>query len=98
MKRLELYRGTGRIRPKPPELFTDLSWFYLFERLGVQPASYDPLLAGSNFPPMLEILQALHSQVAQALRSAPLHDSHFAASAAAGEPVPSTAQLAGCGR
>ena len=57
MKRIELYRGTGRVLPKPRELFTDLSWFYLFEGLGVQPASYDPRVAGSHFPPVLGTAQ-----------------------------------------
>ena len=28
---IELYRATGRIRTRPGELFTDLSWFYIFE-------------------------------------------------------------------
>jgi len=82
LQRIELYRGTGRIRPKPRELFTDLSWFYIFEGLGMQPASYDPLVAGSNFPQVLEIMQALRTQVAQDLRSAPSHDSYFTASEA----------------
>src|SRR6185369_11035071 len=43
-ERIELYKGTGRIRIRAGELFTDLSWFYIFEGLGVRPASYDPLL------------------------------------------------------
>ena len=49
LKRIELYRGTRRIRPKPRELFTDLSCLYILEGLGAQPASYDPLVAGPNF-------------------------------------------------
>ncbi len=42
-ERIELYRSTGRIRARAGELFTDLSWFYIFEGLGVEPADYDPL-------------------------------------------------------
>jgi tryptophan 7-halogenase len=82
LQRIELYRGSGRIRPKPRELFTDLSWFYIFDGLGVRPGPYDPLVGGSNFPQVLEIMQALRSQVAQDLRSAPSHDSYFTASEA----------------
>ena len=33
-ERIELYRRTGRIRPQAGELFTDLSWFYIFEGMG----------------------------------------------------------------
>ena len=30
-QRIELYRCTGRVRVKAGELFSDLSWFYIFE-------------------------------------------------------------------
>jgi tryptophan 7-halogenase len=101
LQRIELYRGTGRIRPKPRELFTDLSWFYIFQGLGLRPASYDPLVAGSNFPQVLEIMQALRLQIAQELRAAPSHDSYFAAGpggAAVPHAVSSAVKLAGSGR
>ncbi len=42
-QRIELYQRTGRVRVKAGELFTDLSWFYIFEGMGVTPESYDPL-------------------------------------------------------
>jgi tryptophan 7-halogenase len=94
-QRIELYRRTGRIRPEARELFTDLSWFYIFEGLGIQPASYDPLVAGPNFAQVLELMRAMSNQVAQDLRNAPSHDSYFASAAA---PVPGTSRLAGSGR
>ncbi|HEY4974418.1 MAG TPA: tryptophan halogenase family protein, partial [Steroidobacteraceae bacterium] len=56
LKRIELYRGTGRIRPKPRELFTDLSWFYIFEGLGARPDGYDPLLDVVTTSQLSEIL------------------------------------------
>ncbi|HEY1725887.1 MAG TPA: tryptophan halogenase family protein [Steroidobacteraceae bacterium] len=83
LRRIELYRGTGRIRPKPRELFTDLSWFFIFEGLGIEPAAYDPLVGGANHPQVLQIMQTLRQQVAQELREAPSHDSYFAAVTAA---------------
>ncbi len=43
-QRIELYRRTGRIRPEARELFTDMSWFYVFDGMGVKPERYDPLL------------------------------------------------------
>src|ERR1700733_3037582 len=95
LKRIELYKGTGRIRPKPRELFTDLSWFYIFEGLGFQPAAFDPLVAGPNFAQVLELKRAMGNQVAQDLRNAPSHDSYFASAAA---PRPGPSRLAGSGR
>ena len=95
LKRIELYKGTGRIRPKPRELFTDLSWFYIFEGLGIQPVSFDPLVAGPNFAQVLELMRAMSNQVAQDLRNAPSHDSYFASAAA---PLPGASRLAGSGR
>ena len=64
----------------------------------MQPASFDPLVAGSNFPQVLEIMQALRTQVAHDVRQAPSHDSYFAAGAAAAQPAPGATRLAGSGR
>jgi tryptophan halogenase len=78
-ERIELYRGTGRIRPKPRELFTDLSWFYIFEGLGVRPRGVDPLVGGRASAQVAEVLRTLRQQVAQELGAARAHDSFFAA-------------------
>ncbi len=77
--RIELYRRTGRIRCRAGDLFTDLSWFYIFEGLGVRPESYDPLV--DVVPPnrLGEILSSLSNATAAAVKSSPLHDSYFAA-------------------
>ena len=76
--RIELYRRTGRIRIKPGELFTDLSWFYIFEGMGVQPESYDPLMDIVKTDQLRDILAQFAQATAAALKSAPTHDSHFA--------------------
>jgi tryptophan 7-halogenase len=76
-ERIDLYRGTGRIRPRAGELFTDLSWFYIFEGLGVSPASYDPLLDVIDPAKFKEILASMATAVAAAVRPAPTHDSYF---------------------
>jgi tryptophan halogenase len=84
LARIELYRRTGRIRIKPGELFTDLSWFYIFEGLGVRPESYDPLLDVVTLPQLRDILSSMASATDAAARAAPAHDSHFGAGPAAG--------------
>ena len=81
--RIELYRRTGRIRVKPGELFSDLSWFYIFEGLGVTPETYDPLLDVVTLPQLRDILSSMATATDAAARAAPSHDSHFTAGPAA---------------
>ena len=76
-ERIELYRATGRIRVRSGELFTDLSWFYIFEGLGVRPASYHPLLDVVGTGQLRDILASLAAATAAAARSAAPHDSYF---------------------
>jgi tryptophan halogenase len=83
VERIELYRRTGRIRPKIGELFTDLSWFYIFEGIGIAPESYDPLMDVVTMAQLREILGSIAQSTAQAAQSAPSHDSYFTAGAAA---------------
>ena len=81
--RIELYRRTGRIRVRPGELFSDLSWFYIFEGLGVRPESYDPLLDVVTLPQLRDILSSLATATDQAARAAALHDSYLPVGTAA---------------
>ncbi len=75
--RIEAYKGTGRIKAKAGELFTDLSWFYILEGMGVQPVRYDPLMDVVEDATFKTILTNLAAGTAQALRTAPSHDSYF---------------------
>ena len=77
-QRIEMYRKTGRIRARAGELFTDLSWFYIFEGLGVQPDSYDPLADVVTTGKLREILSTMAASTAALAKSAPSHDSYFA--------------------
>jgi tryptophan halogenase len=83
-ERIDLYRHTGRIRPRAGELFTDLSWFYIFEGLGLRPDSYDPLLDVVPVPKLREILAAMANSTAAIAKAARSHDSFFTANAAPG--------------
>jgi tryptophan halogenase len=78
IERLELYRGTGRLRPKAGELFTDLSWFYILDGMGVQPSAYDPLADVVAEGQWREILAHLARATRAAASAAPSHDSYFA--------------------
>ena len=76
-ERIELYRATGRIRVRAGELFTDLSWFYIFEGLGVRPVSYDPLLDVVGVGQLRDILASLAASTAAVTSTAASHDSYF---------------------
>jgi tryptophan halogenase len=77
-QRIELYRRTGRIRIGAGELFTDLSWFYIFEGMGVRPETYDPLLDVVTLPQLRDIFSSLAQATAVAAQGARSHDSYFA--------------------
>jgi tryptophan 7-halogenase len=79
VQRIELYERTGRIRTKIGELFTDLSWFYIFEGIGIKPESYDPLLDVVTMPQLREILGSMAQATAVAAHGVPSHDSYFSA-------------------
>jgi tryptophan halogenase len=78
-QRIELYSRTGRVRWRSGELFTDLSWFYIFEGLGVRPDSYDPMVDVVTVDKLREILASMAGSTAAVANSAPTHDSYFAA-------------------
>jgi tryptophan halogenase len=77
VQRIELYKRTGRIRYKAGELFTDLSWFYIFEGIGITPESYDPMMDVVALGQLREILGAMALSNAQAAQGVPSHDSYF---------------------
>ena len=79
--RMALYRAAGRIPQRPGELFTDLSWFYIYEGLGVAPRRHDPLMDVVSRDQLAQILGRLAGANASALRGAPSHDSYFAQAA-----------------
>src|ERR1700736_3891098 len=83
-ERIELYRRTGRIRPRAGELFTDLSWFYIFEGLGLRPDAYDPLLDVVTVSQLTEILGSMANSTTALINAAPSHHSYFAPGAATG--------------
>ena len=78
-ERLELYRACGRVDAKPGELFTDLSWFYIFEGMGVTPKAYDPLVDASNFQQVRAVLPELTARIAAVVAQSPTHEAALAA-------------------
>jgi tryptophan halogenase len=78
-RRIELYKRTGRIRYRAGELFTDLSWFYIFDGIGITPETHDPLMDVVTMKQLREILAAMAKSNEQAGQGVPSHDSYFCA-------------------
>ncbi len=77
--RIELYRATGRVRARTGELFTDLSWFYVLDGLGIEPRAHDPLIDVVPAAAFAEVLAALGRDTRAALANAPAHEAVLAA-------------------
>ncbi len=77
-ERIALYKESGRVRTRPGDLFTDLSWFYVFDGMGIEPAATDPMVEAVGDQRLRGILGEMAEQTAAALRQAPSHDSYFA--------------------
>jgi tryptophan halogenase len=89
-QRIELYRHTGRIRPEARELFTDMSWFYIFEGMGIRPDRYDPLMDIVSREQLGNLLGNLAKSVAALTAAAPSHDSYFPAASSSSAAATST--------
>jgi tryptophan 7-halogenase len=76
--RIDLYRHTGRIVLREPELFGDLDWFWLFEGLGVTPRDYDPLVDTIDYEQVKRLMLAISQKITADTAAAPTHDSFFA--------------------
>jgi tryptophan halogenase len=81
--RIDLYLAGGRIRQKPGELFTDLSWFYIFDGMGLTPRRHDPLMDVVSTSQLEDILEKLARATGAVVAAAPSHDSHFPSPAVA---------------
>ena len=88
LSRMEIYRRNGRIRARPGEVFTDLSWFYIYCGMGVQAERHDPLMDVVRPDQLRAILAGLARSTATAVEAAPSHDSYFADPPVAAGPAP----------
>jgi len=78
-ERIALYQACGRVNTRPSELFTDLSWFYVLEGMGLRPRAYDPLVDASNFDQIRALLPRLAGQVSSVVGHSPPHEAALGA-------------------
>ena len=76
-ERMALYRANGRLPNRPGELFTDHSWFYVYDGMGVVPERCDPLMDVVGRDQLRNILGGLAGETTAAVRRARPHDSYF---------------------
>ncbi|MFT4252220.1 MAG: tryptophan 7-halogenase, partial [Caulobacter sp.] len=82
-RKLDLYRGHGRIHVLPNELFKEHNWLAVLEGQGVRPGRPDPLaglIDGAALRGQLGAIQAAVRQTAEAL---PTHEAFIARHCAA---------------
>ncbi len=77
-QRIDMYRASGRIVLRQPELFSDLDWFWIFEGMGVVPRDYDPLVDTVDYEQVKRLMLSISQKVAADTAAAPTHDSFFA--------------------
>ena len=77
-QRIAMYRSTGRIVLRSPELFSELDWFWILEGMGVVPADYDPLVDTIDYEQVKRLMLAISQKVTADTAAAPTHDSFFA--------------------
>jgi tryptophan halogenase len=77
LQRIELYKSSARIVPRPFEIFTDLSWFYIYEGMGLRPRASDPIAELPSTRDLLGVMQHLRNGIASIVRQAPDHDRFF---------------------
>ncbi len=76
-ERIDLYRRTGRIFQQRYELFSDLSWFFVLDGMGIRPHDYSPLVDTVDFEQVKRVMGEIRSRVAADVARAPTHDSFF---------------------
>jgi tryptophan halogenase len=63
------------------ELFSDLSWFFVLDGLGLRPQDYNPLVDIADFEQVKAFMNEIRARVGREAAAAPLHDSYFRAPA-----------------
>jgi len=73
-QRWDMYRQTGNFTITPGELFSDPSWFAVFNGQGVKPLAYHPL---ADIPPDAELARRfdlIRADVQKRVNAMPMHD------------------------
>jgi tryptophan halogenase len=78
-RRVDAYRGTGRVSIRGDEAFNDLDWFWILDGAGIVPRDYDPLVDTVDFEQVKRLMMAISQKVTADVSAAPSHDSFFAA-------------------
>jgi tryptophan halogenase len=75
--RIDRYLGSGRLPQRTGELFTDLSWFYIFEGMGLRPRRHDPLMDVVRTDQLQGFMSGMARATRDAVQAARSHDEQF---------------------
>ena len=58
-------------------MFTELSWFFVMDGMGLRPEHYDPLVDATDFEQVKQVMAGMKQQIAAQVAAAPTHDSFY---------------------
>jgi tryptophan halogenase len=76
-ERIALYADAGVIRPQLRELFTEPSWFYVFDGMGLRPRRSDPLIAAIEPERLRTMMRQISTDTMAGFTRAMRHDVLF---------------------
>ncbi|WP_018415844.1 tryptophan halogenase family protein [Teredinibacter turnerae] len=73
LEKIALYQAQGRIYRNDLDLFKSSSWHAVFDGMGIVPDFYNPLIEGSNFKEVLNILSEVRGLMSKMAAGLPAH-------------------------
>ena len=71
--KIDLFRATGHFARYQWESFFDPSWLYLYDGLGIMPATYDPFADNFALPDLKDLTKNIRADVKAMAQDAPHH-------------------------
>jgi tryptophan halogenase len=77
-RRMDLFRGRGRVPPRALDLFTDTSWIAVLVGQDVMPRAYEPLVDAHDLDQVRARLAKARTLIRQAAEAMPTHEDYIA--------------------
>ncbi|HEY3325643.1 MAG TPA: tryptophan halogenase family protein [Novimethylophilus sp.] len=78
-KKIDLYRGNGRILRENNELFSEYSWLQVLHGQGIRPSSYSPLANNLQEDELTDFLDGVENIIGKCIAVMPTHAEFIAA-------------------
>ncbi len=77
-RRMDLFRGRGRVPPRALDLFTDTSWIAVLVGQDVMPRAYEPLVDAHDVEQVRMRMSKTRAAIRQAAEAMPTHEQYIA--------------------